>query len=57
MQRQTDIEFLEDLIEEFGLNPNQKISTLVQCLADDGADDEDDEDDDQDQDDENEDDD
>ena len=45
MSRDTDLEFIEDLMDEFDLNLNQRISKLIDSLAsDDEAEDEDEED-------------
>jgi hypothetical protein len=43
MARHTDHEFVEDLLSELDLNPNQKISTLLGALEDDDDDDPDEE--------------
>ena len=45
MSRDTDLEFIEDLLDEFDLNRNQRISKLIDSLTnDDEAEDDDEED-------------
>jgi phage terminase small subunit len=39
MARQAELEFVEDLLSEYGLDPNQRISTLIERLEDDEDDD------------------
>lgn len=46
MARQAELEFVEDLLSEYGLDPNQRISTLIERLEDDDEDDDTEEDDD-----------
>ncbi len=40
MARHTDLEFIEDLLDEFDLDDNQKISTLKRSLEEYDAEDE-----------------
>jgi hypothetical protein len=40
MPRHADLEFIEDLVGEFDLNPGQRISTLMQRLEEDADEDE-----------------
>ena len=41
MPRTADLEFVGELLDEFELNPSQRISTLIEFLEDDDEDDED----------------
>ena len=44
MTRNTDREFLTELMDEFEISDNQRISTLINALEEDNADEEDDSD-------------
>jgi hypothetical protein len=39
MSRETDLEFITELLDEFDLSPSQRIATLIECLEDDDEDD------------------
>jgi hypothetical protein len=34
MPRETDLEFITELLDEFDLSPSQRISTLIESLED-----------------------
>jgi hypothetical protein len=44
MSRNTDRDFIAELMEEFEISENQRISTLINALEEDTADEEDDSD-------------